>query len=81
MIIYYKLKFMTILKFILGWMIWIMIFMLSLIYSFITWSWKETYTLDMERVMREVCGNTIWNYMFLRKKHNYGNKTENCRYY
>ena len=54
---------MKLIKFILGWLMWIIIFILSLMFSLITWNWKETYTLDMEVVISELFGKSTWNIM------------------
>jgi cytochrome b subunit of formate dehydrogenase len=52
-------------KFITGWIMWITIFLLSLLFSTITWNWKETVSLDMENVITEICGKSTWNCMML----------------
>jgi hypothetical protein len=50
-------------KCVLGWVMWIIIFLLSLIFSFITWNWKETVGLDMENTITEICGKSTWGCM------------------
>jgi len=55
----------TILKFVFGWIMWIILFLLSMLFSLITWNWKETYALDMERVIIEICGKSTWETMNL----------------
>jgi hypothetical protein len=55
-------------RFILGWVLYVIILFLSLFYSLIFWNWKETYTLDMEIVIKEIAGKTILDVMFLKKK-------------
>jgi len=53
-------------KFLAGWIMWVIIFLLSLLFSLITWNWKETVALDMENVITEICGKNTWDCM-LRK--------------
>jgi len=50
-------------KFILGWIVWITILLLSLIFNTITWNWKETYTQNMETIITEICGESTWKIM------------------
>jgi hypothetical protein len=52
-------------KFTVGWIMWVIIFLLSLIFSLITWNWKETQYLDMKNVITEICGKSTWNCMML----------------
>lgn len=52
-------------KFILGWMIYLIVIVLSLIFSTITWNWKETYTMNMKYIITEICGKSTWKYMML----------------
>jgi len=52
-------------KFIAGWIMWVIIFLLSLLFSLITWNWKETIGLDMENAITEICGKSTWNCMML----------------
>lgn len=51
-------------KFLLGWIIWWLIFLISIIFSLLTWNWKETYTISMKNVIVEICGESTWNIMF-----------------
>lgn len=44
---------------------WVVIFLLSLLFSTITWNWKETYTLNMQTVVTEICGESTWSCMML----------------
>jgi hypothetical protein len=50
-------------KFIFGWTIWIIVFILSILFNLVTWNWKETWTLDMEVVITEICGKSTWEIM------------------
>jgi len=52
-------------KFIVGWIMWIIIFLLSLIFSLLTWNFKETSTINMKVVMIEICGKSTWKCMGL----------------
>lgn len=56
-----------IVKFVLGWMIWIIVFVLSIAFSVLTWNWKETLSLDMEKVMKQLCGKSTWKVMTFNK--------------
>lgn len=49
-----------VLQFIFGWLIWIIIFILSIIFNLLTWNWKETFTLDMRTIIIEMCGESTW---------------------
>jgi hypothetical protein len=51
------------LRFVMGWILFIIILILSLFYSLIFWNWKETFTLDMKVVISEIAGKTVWNDM------------------
>jgi hypothetical protein len=50
-------------KFIFGWTIWIIVFILSILFNLVTWNWKETLTLDMEVVITQICGKSTWEIM------------------
>ena len=50
-------------KFIFGWIVWVIVFILSILFSVITWNWKETLALDMELVITEICGKSTWDIM------------------
>lgn len=50
-------------RFIMGWLLWLIILFISLFYSTIFWNWKETLPLDMEIVIKEIAGKTVWNDM------------------
>ena len=52
-----------IVKFIFGWIIWVIVFSLTIIFSIITWNWTETLSLDMENVITEMCGKSTWHIM------------------
>jgi hypothetical protein len=52
-------------KFIFGWIIWILLFVTSIFFNFITWNWKETFTLNMKIVITEMLGESTWNIMTL----------------
>jgi hypothetical protein len=52
-------------KFIFGWIIWILLFVTSIFFNFITWNWKETFTLNMKIVITEILGESTWNIMTL----------------
>jgi hypothetical protein len=54
-------------KFILGWTVWILIFLISLVFNIIVWNWKETITMDMEKIVIEICGKSTWNVMIFNK--------------
>jgi hypothetical protein len=51
------------LRFIMGWILYIIIFFISIFYSLIFWNWKETFTLDMKDVITEIAGKSVWNDM------------------
>ena len=55
------------LRFIIGWSIWILIFSISIANSVIFWNWKETLSLNMERVICEILGKRTWNIMMFEK--------------
>jgi len=50
-------------KFLVGWVIWIITFLLSIISSLIFWNWDETFTIDMKIVISEIAGESVWNAM------------------
>jgi magnesium-transporting ATPase (P-type) len=50
-------------RFVMGWLLWLIILIISLFYSIIFWNWKENLPLDMEIVIKEIAGKTIWNAM------------------
>lgn len=54
-------------KFIFGWIIWIIVFILSISFSVITWNWTETLALDMEKVIKQICGKSTWKIMTFNK--------------
>lgn len=47
-------------KFIFGWFIWIMILIINIIFSLLTWNWKETVNINMKNIIIEICGKTTW---------------------
>lgn len=49
--------------FLIGWILWVIIFALSLIVGLILWNFSETITLDMEIVIVEICGQSVWDAM------------------
>jgi hypothetical protein len=53
----------NIIKFIYGWIVWVIAFILSIVFSIITWNWEETLSLDMEIVITQICGKSTWNIM------------------
>lgn len=55
------------LKFIIGWIVWILIFSISIANSVIFWNWKETLSLDMEIAISEILGKSTWNIMIFKK--------------
>ena len=52
-------------KFILGYALWISIFLFSIIFNTVTWNWKETYTMNFEIIIKEICGESTWKCMLL----------------
>jgi hypothetical protein len=55
----------TLFKFIFGWIAWVIVFILSIVFSTITWNWKETLAMDMEIIISEICGKSTWETMNL----------------
>lgn len=53
----------NIIKFIFGWIFWVIVFVLSVLFSIITWDWEGTLTLNMEIVITQICGKSTWNIM------------------
>lgn len=40
-----------------------MIFLMSLFMSVLTWNWNETLSMDMEKVIVEIAGQSTWDAM------------------
>jgi hypothetical protein len=57
---------MWLLRFILGWTTWIIVFVICLVSNLILWNWKETFTIDMEIVITEILGKTVMNTMLFK---------------
>jgi hypothetical protein len=55
--------FVFILKFIMGWILFIVLFLVSLFYSLLFWNWRETFTLDMQVVITEIAGKSVYEAM------------------
>lgn len=49
-----------ILQILLGFVAWIILFLLHLIVILFTWNWKETEQLNMGKVMTELFGKSLW---------------------
>lgn len=58
---------LNIIKFIFGWIVWVITFVLSIVFSVITWNWSETLSLNMENVITEICGESTWDIMTFNK--------------
>ena len=58
---------MKVLKFIFGWWMWLILFILAILFNLICWNWKETYTMDLSVVIIEMCGKSTWECMFLNQ--------------
>ena len=54
---------MGLIKFILGWIMWVIILILSLIFSLITWNWKEILPLNTKPIIIEMFGKSTWEVM------------------
>lgn len=56
----------AILRFIIGWILWLVLFIISVIFSILVWNWSEAYTIDMEVIITELLGTKTWNIMIFK---------------
>jgi hypothetical protein len=54
------------LRFVIGWVTYIIVFLYSIIFSLILWNWEETFTIDMEVIITEILGKSVLNTMMFR---------------
>lgn len=54
---------MEIVKFILGWIMWFVLFVLSLLFSLLTWNWNDSSDLNMKTAIIELFGRSTWEAM------------------